>query len=106
MFNHHRQDTSDSFTTQKPKASGVTVRATRTVHVPTHPSHPDVPLSPHAASPSESGKKNPSTTFYVRKEKQEYIRQNPVRRGLVQKPEDYRWLWLEQCGQDIPVQPR
>jgi REP element-mobilizing transposase RayT len=29
-------------------------------------------------------------------EKLEYIRQNPVRRGLVQKPEDYRWLWSEQ----------
>ncbi len=28
------------------------------------------------------------------KEKAQYIRQNPVRRGLVQKPEDYRWLWL------------
>ena len=28
-------------------------------------------------------------------EKLEYIRQNPVRRGLVQKPEDYRWLWIE-----------
>src|SRR5882724_6373500 len=28
------------------------------------------------------------------KEKCEYIRQNPVRRGLVQKPEDYRWLWV------------
>jgi REP element-mobilizing transposase RayT len=26
------------------------------------------------------------------KEKREYIRQNPVRAGLVQKPEDYRWL--------------
>jgi REP element-mobilizing transposase RayT len=25
----------------------------------------------------------------------EYIRQNPVRRGLVSKPEDYPWLWLE-----------
>ncbi len=24
----------------------------------------------------------------------EYIRQNPVRRGLVEKPEDYPWLWL------------
>ena len=24
----------------------------------------------------------------------EYIRQNPVRQGLVQKPEDYRWLWV------------
>ena len=29
-------------------------------------------------------------------EKLEYIRQNPVRRGLVRKPEDYRWLWVEQ----------
>ena len=28
------------------------------------------------------------------KEKAEYIRQNPVRRGLLQRPEDYRWLWL------------
>jgi len=28
--------------------------------------------------------------------KLEYIRQNPVRRGLVKKPEDYRWLWVEQ----------
>jgi REP element-mobilizing transposase RayT len=28
------------------------------------------------------------------KEKCEYIRQNPVRAGLVQKPEDYRWLWV------------
>jgi REP element-mobilizing transposase RayT len=27
-------------------------------------------------------------------EKLEYIRQNPVRRGLVTKPEDYPWLWL------------
>jgi hypothetical protein len=26
----------------------------------------------------------------------EYIRQNPVRRGLVIRPEDYRWLWVEQ----------
>ncbi len=26
----------------------------------------------------------------------EYIRQNPVRKGLTQKPEDYRWLWVEQ----------
>jgi putative transposase len=26
--------------------------------------------------------------------KREYIRQNPVRAGLVRKPEDYRWLWL------------
>jgi len=29
-------------------------------------------------------------------EKLEYIRQNPVRRGLVKRPEDYRWLWVEQ----------
>ncbi len=28
------------------------------------------------------------------KEKCEYIRQNPVRAGLVDKPEDYRWLWV------------
>ena len=28
------------------------------------------------------------------KEKCEYIRQNPVRRGLVKRPEDYRWLWV------------
>ena len=28
------------------------------------------------------------------KEKAEYIRQNPVRKGLVVKPEDYRWLWI------------
>jgi putative transposase len=27
-------------------------------------------------------------------EKIEYIRQNPVRRGLVKKAEDYPWLWL------------
>jgi REP element-mobilizing transposase RayT len=27
-------------------------------------------------------------------EKLEYVRQNPVRRGLVVKAEDYRWLWL------------
>ncbi len=26
-------------------------------------------------------------------EKREYIRQNPVRAGLVRRPEDYRWLW-------------
>jgi REP-associated tyrosine transposase len=25
----------------------------------------------------------------------EYVRQNPVRKGLVSKPEDYRWLWEE-----------
>jgi REP element-mobilizing transposase RayT len=28
------------------------------------------------------------------KEKYEYIRHNPVAAGLVQKPEDYRWLWV------------
>jgi hypothetical protein len=28
-------------------------------------------------------------------QKVEYIRQNPVRRGLVRRPEDYRWLWVE-----------
>src|ERR1700720_3032503 len=27
------------------------------------------------------------------REKCEYIRQNPVEAGLVQKPDDYRWLW-------------
>ena len=28
-------------------------------------------------------------------EKLEYVRQNPVRRGLVTRPEDYKWLWVE-----------
>jgi REP element-mobilizing transposase RayT len=28
------------------------------------------------------------------KEKVEYTRQNPVRRRLVNRPEDYRWLWV------------
>jgi len=28
-------------------------------------------------------------------EKLEYIRQNPVRRELVSRAEDYRWLWVE-----------
>lgn len=27
-------------------------------------------------------------------EKCEYMRQNPVRRGLVSSPEQYRWLWV------------
>ena len=27
-------------------------------------------------------------------EKVEYIRQNPVRRRIVARPEDYRWLWV------------
>jgi len=36
----------------------------------------------------------------------EYIRQNPVRRGLVQKPEDYPWLWIDpgiKCGAGTPA---
>jgi REP element-mobilizing transposase RayT len=32
--------------------------------------------------------------------KLEYIRQNPVRRGLVKNPEDYPWLWLEPSESD------
>jgi REP element-mobilizing transposase RayT len=28
--------------------------------------------------------------------KVEYIEQNPVRRGLVRSPEEYRWLWVEE----------
>ncbi|HWR14438.1 MAG TPA: transposase [Terriglobales bacterium] len=28
-------------------------------------------------------------------QKIEYIRQNPVRRGLVSSPEDYPWLWID-----------
>jgi REP element-mobilizing transposase RayT len=30
----------------------------------------------------------------------DYIRQNPVRKGLVEKPEGYRWLWVNPklCG--------
>ena len=34
------------------------------------------------------------------KEKAEYIRLNPVRRNLVRRPEDYRWLWVDPglCG--------
>jgi len=28
------------------------------------------------------------------KEKWEYIRQNPVEAGLVERPQDYRWLWV------------
>ena len=27
-------------------------------------------------------------------EKVEYVRQNPVRRGLCKAPEEYRWLWV------------
>ena len=29
------------------------------------------------------------------REKLDYIRQNPVRRSLVRRPEQYRWLWIE-----------
>jgi REP element-mobilizing transposase RayT len=32
----------------------------------------------------------------------EYIRQNPVRKGLVENPEDYQWLWVE-CGAGTPA---
>jgi REP element-mobilizing transposase RayT len=28
-------------------------------------------------------------------EKLEYIRQNPIRRGLAARPEEYAWLWVE-----------
>ena len=30
--------------------------------------------------------------------KLEYLRLNPIRRGLVNRPEDYRWLWIEQTA--------
>jgi len=33
----------------------------------------------------------------------EYIRQNPVRKGLVDKPEDYQWLWIDPCGARTPA---
>ena len=36
-------------------------------------------------------------------EKLEYLRQNPVRRGLARRPEDYPWLWIDPCGADTPV---
>jgi REP element-mobilizing transposase RayT len=29
------------------------------------------------------------------RETMEYIRQNPVRKGLVKKPADYKWLWVD-----------
>ena len=35
-------------------------------------------------------------------EKLEYIRQNPVRRALAAKPEEYPWLWVEAGGQECP----
>ena len=31
-------------------------------------------------------------------EKSEYLRQNPVRKGLVGTPEEYPWLWQEPCA--------
>jgi REP element-mobilizing transposase RayT len=37
------------------------------------------------------------------KETMEYIRQNPVRKGLVDKPEDYQWLSVEGCGAGTPA---
>jgi REP element-mobilizing transposase RayT len=38
----------------------------------------------------------------------EYIRLNPVRKGLVKKPEDYPWLWVdhEMCGAGTPARER
>ena len=30
----------------------------------------------------------------ILKQKVEYLRQNPVRRSLVTRPEDYRWIWV------------
>jgi REP element-mobilizing transposase RayT len=36
-------------------------------------------------------------------EKCEYIRQNPVKAGLVRRPEDYPWLWVNPV---IEVSPR
>jgi REP element-mobilizing transposase RayT len=32
------------------------------------------------------------------REKIDYIRMNPVRAGLVMKPEEYKWLWLNASG--------
>jgi REP element-mobilizing transposase RayT len=31
-------------------------------------------------------------------EKLEYLRQNSVRRGLAKRPEEYKWLWVEQTA--------
>ena len=36
-------------------------------------------------------------------DKLEYIRQNPVRRRLVQRPENYPWLWIAPFGSDTLV---
>lgn len=36
-------------------------------------------------------------------DKIEYVRNNPVRKGLVSRPEDYPWLWEEKpCGTAAP----
>ncbi len=32
----------------------------------------------------------------------EYIRQNPVRAGLVARPEDYEWLWVDPEIRAVP----
>ena len=41
-------------------------------------------------------------------EKCEYIRQNPVRKGLVERAEDYRWLWVDPslCGAGAPAREK
>jgi REP element-mobilizing transposase RayT len=39
------------------------------------------------------------------KKKAEYIRQNPVRRGLVKRPEDYKWLWINPELQNVARAP-
>jgi REP element-mobilizing transposase RayT len=38
----------------------------------------------------------------------EYIRQNPVRKGLVEKPEDYPWLLVDPglCGADTLIRAK
>jgi REP element-mobilizing transposase RayT len=36
------------------------------------------------------------------KEKCEYIRQNPVKAGLVRRPEDYPWLWVRPVVEASP----
>jgi hypothetical protein len=33
----------------------------------------------------------------------DYIRRNPARRNLAEKPEDYPWLWIK-CGAGTPAQ--
>ena len=47
------------------------------------------------------------------KDKCEYLRQNPVRAGLVEKAEDYRWLWVNppfmdglECGAGAPAREK